>query len=1056
MGIGKVLAGLYRKSRALSPVWFPINTSSSPSPHKREDPSPAMSSAERCDFSGKASERIDQNLMKLKSNKRYRNNCLRTTSLCGLFLIIILTFLTVFRPFKGADSPQCRSIYMYPSYARIDGFDTRYTALAKKYHLYLYREQGKDKDPLNNEEIRLDGIPVLFIPGNAGSFRQVRSIAASCANLYFEDRNEIQNPHSRNLDFFAADFNEDFTAFHGRTMLDQAEYLNDAIRYILSLYEKTNSSFGPTPTSVIVLGHSMGGIVARILPTLQNHIDGSINSFITLSSPHAAAPVTFDGDIMKIYQRTNDYWREQIADKSSFFARNVSLVSITGGILDMMLPADYTAVEDLLPLENGFTTYSTTIPGVWTSIDHLAIVWCDQLRTTVSRLLLETVDSRYTDKVRPLKERMSISRKLLLSGFEDYVIQDFDVANPEENLKSYNFDYFEGAHIQQQKEQLVISKENIVALANMTMFILPNNEPHLKFSFLASLKGTSVLFCKKNKIASSAEDGGEGSKLECISALNDVVNVPASFASTKFAADSSSGSDVSAFNMLTFEEKILSLYDFIIVETPDAEKLNENDFIICGLTSMSSTTTINHSPIHIAGMGSEVAVSSNMLVQTFRFTKLWDSLITYSIKASVNPKNGKTLLFEPLIRQWIEDPFESKWHTNIALSEININTHNVAPFIPLEETHDKSLKLTVIMPPGADVKLHIGVNWAMTLKMLFIRYRLIFLSFPISILSVTMAYQFYCYNRTFEFMDFQTALDSILHNHGLLLAIFVLVLTPMVDIKVVQKLAYRLDPLRLNRPFLLEKQHIHTNFYFLGIRSWFLSGFGLLFGLVSVATLFLLSGTFELVEYAIRRFKSSSAKTTSKVVVADVKDMPLGKSRFVASLLLIIAVSLYIPYQLASAICLIIQLGTCVRIALGSVPSDSKEYHNLRNYNFSVFLLLAFVVAINVPIIIVFLHNVAIGWETPFRSHHNFMAIAPIILLVNSNSTFSMPFYKSNKLNDGGFGVSLLAYLGFFSLIYGARNLYWIHHLVNITCAWLLYGTKISKLRLRWSRRYVS
>lgn len=1055
MGIKKVLAGLSRKGRAFWPVSFPMNTLASSSPQKRDDSSAGMSSIENRGCPVNAGQRTTQNTPHPKSNKRYRNNCLRATSLIGLFLILLLTFLTVFRPLKGADAPQCRSIYMYPAYARIDGFDSRYTPLAKKYHLYLYREQGKDKDPLNNDEIQLDGIPVLFIPGNAGSFRQVRSIAASCANLYFEDNNTIENPHSRNLDFFAADFNEDFTAFHGRTMLDQAEYLNDAIRYILSLYEKTNSPSGPTPTSVVVLGHSMGGIVARILPTLQNHIDGSINSFITLSSPHAAAPVTFDGDIMKIYQRTNDYWREQIADKSSFFAKNVSLISITGGILDMMLPADYTAVEDLLPLKNGFTTYSTTIPGVWTSIDHLAIVWCDQLRRTVSKLLLETVDSRYTDKVRPLKERMSISRKLLLSGFEDYAIQDFNVANPKENLISYNSDYFEGARIHQQKQQLIISKKNIATLANMTMFVLPENEPHLKFSFLASQAGTNVLFCKENKVTSLAEDGGERPEFKCVSALNDVLHVPASFTTTNFAADSSSGSDVAAFNMLTFEEKILSNYDFIIIETPDKETLNENDFIICGLTTMSSTSTINNNPIRIAALGSQVVVSSDMFVQTFRFPKLWDSLITYSVKASVYPKNGGGLVFQPFIRQWIEDPFESKWHTNIALSEVNINTHNVAPFIPLEEIHDKSLKLTVIMPPGADVKLTIGVNWGMTLKMLFIRYRLIFLSFPISIISFTMAYQFYFYNKTFEFMDFQSALGSILQNYGVVVAIFVLVLTPIVDTKIVQKILYTLDPLRLNRPFLLEKQHIHTNFYFLGIRSWFLSGLGIVFGIVSIATLFLISGAYELIEYIIQRLKGSSAQTTSKVVVADVKDISLGKGRAVASLLLIVAVSLYIPYQLASAICLIIQLATCVRIALGFAPSNSKEYHNLRNYNFSVFLLLTFVVAINVPTIVVFLHNVAIRWETPFRSHHNFMAIAPIILLVNFNSTFSMPFYKSNRLNDGGLGVSLLAYLGIFSLIYGARNLYWIHHLVNITSAWLLYGTKMSKLRLKWSRRCV-
>lgn len=87
----------------------------------------------------------------------------------GLMLILLVTATSFSKQFTGADSPKCRTIYMYPSYARIDGFDTRYTHLAKKYHLYLYREQGKDREPLADGAIQLDGVPVLFIPGNAGS-----------------------------------------------------------------------------------------------------------------------------------------------------------------------------------------------------------------------------------------------------------------------------------------------------------------------------------------------------------------------------------------------------------------------------------------------------------------------------------------------------------------------------------------------------------------------------------------------------------------------------------------------------------------------------------------------------------------------------------------------------------------------------------------------------------------------------------------------------------------------------------------------------------------------
>ena len=90
---------------------------------------------------------------------------------------------------------------------------------------------------------QVKGVPVLFIPGNAGSYKQVRSLAAEAAHYW--NQNIRPNPDAADegkvaLDFFTVDFNEDLTAFHGQTLLDQAEYLNDAVAYILSLYHNLN------------------------------------------------------------------------------------------------------------------------------------------------------------------------------------------------------------------------------------------------------------------------------------------------------------------------------------------------------------------------------------------------------------------------------------------------------------------------------------------------------------------------------------------------------------------------------------------------------------------------------------------------------------------------------------------------------------------------------------------------------------------------------------------------------------------------------------------------
>ncbi len=477
----------------------------------------------------------------------------------------------------GCDAGKCRGVYMSPAYARVDGFDGTHTRFASKYSLYLYREQGKDRLPDGPGGLgggfRLTGTPVLFIPGNAGSYKQVRSIAAEAAAQFYGERGEnsreekiyldrdnnfIGGPGSNNgtnLDFFAADFNGDFTAFHGRTMLDQSEYLNEAVRFILSLYRGNKHP----ATSVILVGHSMGGVVARVMLTLPNYLPGSVTTILTLAAPHAAAPATFDKELLDVFSETNEYWRlgyareesgrelhkreeankaelgkatldeldkadldtatldklekanlatldkpekanldiatldklekatlhiatldkldkavkgsrnqdnvksdqdnanddidastiaiqkksilnkaaqkkytpiinkpkavskkaKRIHNKASQARErlcNVTVVSITGGILDTTLPAALTVLTGLVPPSHGLTVSTSGIPGVWTPMDHLAIVWCDQLRRVVARALLDVTDASM--RPLPVEQRMRIFRRNFVGNVE--------------------------------------------------------------------------------------------------------------------------------------------------------------------------------------------------------------------------------------------------------------------------------------------------------------------------------------------------------------------------------------------------------------------------------------------------------------------------------------------------------------------------------------------------------------------------------------------------------------------------------------------------------------
>ena len=342
-------------------------------------------------------------------------------SACSILLLlaIVHSFLT-----RQLDPKGCSMSYMRPMFARYPDFDTEHTRFASKYSLYLYREGGVDEDT------RVKGVPVLFIPGNAGSYKQMRPIAAEAAH-YFQDVLR-ENHHSmsegkRPLDVFTVDFNEELTAFHGQTMLDQAEYLNEAIAFILALYQDPQRSARepglPDPKSVIILGHSMGGIVARSMLRMPNYQENSINTIITLSAPHARPPVSFDADMVAAYNDVNTFWRESYlmpSNKDNKLA-DVTLVSVAGGGLDTMIGSEYSSLTSLVPDTHGFTVFTSSIPNVWTGMDHLAIMWCDQFRKALVKAIFDVVDARRSSQTRVQPARVAALRRRLLTGMESVV-----------------------------------------------------------------------------------------------------------------------------------------------------------------------------------------------------------------------------------------------------------------------------------------------------------------------------------------------------------------------------------------------------------------------------------------------------------------------------------------------------------------------------------------------------------------------------------------------------------------------------------------------------------
>lgn len=1003
---------------------------------------------------------------------------LHLVALLGALLFYLTGYMYLMGPNEGADSAGCRAVYMYPSWARIRSFDESHTKFASKYSLYLYREQGLDAIPTNEGDgfSVLDGIPILFIPGNAGSFRQVRSIAAGTSNLFFD--NDFSNKNARNYDFFAADFNEDFTAFHGRTILDQAEYLNEASRFVLLLYENSPNP----PKSVVVLGHSMGGIVGRVMPTLPNYIPGTMNTLITLASPHSAAPLTFDGDILKVYLAVDRFWHDAFNVGASIAQerlQNVSVVSITGGMLDNILPADYTTLGYLVPPTNGFTVYTTGIPQVWTPMDHLAIVWCHQLRRLVLKMLLEIADINSPQRTYPLEKRMSIMRQILLTGFEEYSQQDSAAHAIKKDPGKHIAMKFDVLEMNWLSGSNVVHKFSLTSQNHTTLFRLSGDSVFLMLSSFRlspweslrdnTAKSPSLFLCLKGGEASYSLDftkpsTNEYMNMTCVDVSLDERLVPRSSKTVKSLTESSYGGVASPFYAYQFGLSILSGYDYlVVVENPSNHKKGE--FSIAQLSG--TQYNLGKNLFSLITHGADISLGPDRpLAVNLHIPGAWSSILAYRLKIK-GIGNGENS-FEPFIRQWRDDPFESKWHINLRENkEILISMHGIAPFTPFtyrNGSYGMNLELWTDPQSGPlgieskPVEITLSVDWVSSLRLLVMRYRLAVVSHGLAVTVLVMIFQFLKYHETGKFPDYIYGLNRLVGRNVfgpilLLLALF----TVVAKFRPVQIFLDLIDPVVLQDPNEINislHEDFKLNAFYLGLEESTLWFVGCLFLIMAVGINFMLYYSLVSLGYAIVFIAKMGRRWIPAQEKPPVKENKVWASRkLIGTAIILVLVPFYMPYQFAYMICFAIQAITVIKLMI------RKASKSVWNFHMAVLMTMLWVLPINVPVLIVFVHNFNINWATPFSSHHNFLAIAPILAMVEIHSFNCdlMPIAGPNEKNERlekrkciyvKVTVGILTYMVIYSLIYGIRHTYWLHHLFNFWSCWILvmYIEQIAKL----------
>ena len=78
------------------------------------------------------------------------------------------------------------------------------------------------------------------------------------------------------------DFDEELSAVSGSVLMPQHHFVVRAIDRILSLYKGGASK----PKSVVLVGHSIGGVVAKSVFLAPTPVQGKVKTIITMATPH--------------------------------------------------------------------------------------------------------------------------------------------------------------------------------------------------------------------------------------------------------------------------------------------------------------------------------------------------------------------------------------------------------------------------------------------------------------------------------------------------------------------------------------------------------------------------------------------------------------------------------------------------------------------------------------------------------------------------------------------------------------------------------------------------
>ncbi|KAH8930136.1 PGAP1-domain-containing protein [Atractiella rhizophila] len=900
---------------------------------------------------------------------------------------------------RGGTSGTCRMSWSSPSYLSFPEhlFNETHTAFYHKYAVYLYRENGWDPSPPPSRAMsQIGGTPVLFVPGNAGSFKQVRSFASGSSRLLRNRNGEVNEKwkHSGGLDWFTIDFNEDFSAFHGQTMHEQAHYINDAISFILSLYRDSQTSHR-VPSSVIVVAHSMGGISSRLALTLPNYIPGSIHTILTVATPHSLLPVTFDPRIEEVY--------EEIHDVSLIpSTENLTVVSIAGGVWDSMINSDAAFLSSAMfsrgesqPRITGFTVFTTEIPTVYSSIDHLAVLWCDQLRTRIVQALLEISDAFEQEE------------GSLTPGPTEAVFKRYLKALPD-NQAAFSHQH---VHIGAEDDIRFLSPEerlslDLPSLEKTTHHVFRSPSSASTFKVLTSVPidaFQNVVTVSRCRVLTSH------SLEHCHPVSTDrVQTLPRSIGVDGDAQYLPGRSEIEGMWALELPMYELEDYQSWVVTVP---KSISAEWIFAGWETQISSK-IGYG---LFGVHSDILLRKGSVWTDIQLP-LSSSLLVFRLQLTSNPPSSYP--FSPLLQISTPSTAQSSFFPSPFQLQSTIHTHSNGPF--LEPLAEKTLQARLYHTQHQEdqtVPVQITLDYWSTLARIAIRYRTVIVAYPFGVWIFCFAIQLEKFFHGGQFPTITSAFSFFVNQR------LPIVLAASTSLSLLQALFF--PAATSSRSWVVHDLLTGT----LDVQLVWLHPL-LVFASVGIFAAYVVCiHIFTLLWMGIYTVCSRlwGLRWMMRILCGSERDTSTFAQRMVSFGFLLAFVVFFAPYQFAFLLLFLLQL-------LQTSHLYSMKLEQEARFNFALLTMMFLLLPLTSTILLVWTRNLLAGWYAPFSSDHNVLQVLGFLVLLEVSRLKLPPRLQGVPAK---FVLWALVLMGCWTFAYAGRFTFGIWTMGNLI-VWIL------------------